>query len=228
MNLHHVRFFEIPSTHKWLMENVALLRASGHQDILVSTEKQTAGIGRQGNCWYQTEHALAFSFTIAPDAVPTLTPLEIGVLLAQYFKEKFRIQLKLKWPNDLLDESLGKCGGIISQYVDDRCVVVGVGLNLYRGALDARIALDYPMGYVSAHAISVDVEDLTQYLLTHRLVEVAPQWMTYSAHQGLQVRIADGEMTWSGKFTGLGQNGEAVLDNDGKIQLISAGQLRIS
>ena len=51
------------------------------QNILISTNRQVAGVGRKSNPWFQLEHSLAFSFTLSPNPTPTLTTVEVSLLV---------------------------------------------------------------------------------------------------------------------------------------------------
>lgn len=76
--MYHTHFNTIHSTQIYLRDNLVELK--GHSDeILVSTNEQTLGIGRRGSHWDSYENSLAMSFTMKPNLVPTLTPIEIGI-----------------------------------------------------------------------------------------------------------------------------------------------------
>ncbi len=102
--------------------------------VIVSGE-QTAGRGRSGRTWTPLPGALAVSAIVPWPEGPgrVRLPVETGILLARGLSAAFGIDVKLKWPNDLL-VSRRKLGGILvearSNDEGEGWAVVGVGLNV--------------------------------------------------------------------------------------------------
>lgn len=130
-----VRFDEVTgSTNATAVE---LAEAGAPEWSLVAAGHQTAGRGRLGRTWTDTPGAaLMFSFVLRPvldleDA--GLIPLLAGAAMAAAIRDVAGIQVRCKWPNDLLLGG-GKVGGILAESsVSDgrvRYVVLGIGLNL--------------------------------------------------------------------------------------------------
>ncbi len=105
---------------------------------LVGAGHQTAGRGRQGRTWVDRPGgALMFSFVLRPAALDPqrsgLIPLLAGVAMTDAIEQVAGVEVRCKWPNDLL---LGdaKVGGILveSSVADGalRYAVVGLGVNL--------------------------------------------------------------------------------------------------
>jgi len=82
--MYHQHFNTLDSTQVFKNNNLEKLK-SEQNDILISTTHQTQGIGRSGNTWDNYENSLAMSFTLAPNPIATLTPLEIGVITVRFF-----------------------------------------------------------------------------------------------------------------------------------------------
>jgi BirA family biotin operon repressor/biotin-[acetyl-CoA-carboxylase] ligase len=104
---------------------------------LVGAGHQTAGRGRAGRTWVDRPgRAVMFSVVLRPAIEPErlgVVSLAAGVAMANAITEVVALDVRCKWPNDLLVAG-AKVGGILAQsYVDDgavRHVVVGVGVNL--------------------------------------------------------------------------------------------------
>ncbi|MFZ4712703.1 MAG: biotin--[acetyl-CoA-carboxylase] ligase [Bacteriovoracaceae bacterium] len=201
------------------------------KDLLVSTDLQLAGKGRSGNFWHSYEGALAFSFTLTPSEVLTLTSLEVGILISRFFEEKYKKVIQLKWPNDLqFDE--GKCGGIIIQNVSEK-LIVGVGINLYQGEENKRQD-EYTHSFLFGHNIFAEdfkrilPEKIYQYIIDNRLRadEIINEWNKLCVHQNQLVSFENGKHLAHGFFVGLGQSGEALIEEDGIIRSIFSGGLR--
>ena len=96
--IHHIHFKTLASTQDYLIHHPEL-----HDKVtLVSTSQQTQGVGQYGREWDFQSGNLACSGIIATNQVPTLTSLEMSLIISEYFKDKYQIEIKTKWPNDLL------------------------------------------------------------------------------------------------------------------------------
>lgn len=96
--------------------------------VLVVAARQEAGRGRSGSQWLNADRGMAASLAIHPDWPPTawqLIPLVAGLAAAEAVGGSCR----LKWPNDLLVNSV-KVGGVLTEASGD-VVVIGCGINLY-------------------------------------------------------------------------------------------------
>ncbi|HVF20657.1 MAG TPA: biotin--[acetyl-CoA-carboxylase] ligase [Mycobacteriales bacterium] len=107
-------------------------RAGQPEGLVVVAEQQTGGRGRLGREWVSPPRAgLTFSVLLRPaapaDRWPTL-PLLAGVALARALGERTGLDVRLKWPNDLLVADR-KLGGILAE-VAGGAVVVGIGVNV--------------------------------------------------------------------------------------------------
>lgn len=121
---------EAPSTNAVAVEAA---KAGAPAGVLVVAERQTAGRGRLGRTWTAPARAaLTFSVLLRP-TTPAATwgvlPLLAGVAVVEALRAVCRVDVRLKWPNDVLAPNGGKLAGILAERVDD-AVVVGVGLNV--------------------------------------------------------------------------------------------------
>lgn len=118
----------------------AAARAAAAEGLVVVAEQQTAGRGRLGRTWTSPPRAgLTFSVLLRPQVPPPrrgLVPLLTGLAVAEAVTSVGRLDVRLKWPNDLLDAAHGrKLAGILAEAVTSPdagadAVVVGVGLNV--------------------------------------------------------------------------------------------------
>ena len=234
--MYHTHFNTIHSTQIYLRDNLVELK-SHSDEILITTSEQTLGIGRKGSQWDSYANSLAMSFTMRPNPVPTLTPIEIGILAIEFLKSEYDISIKLKWPNDLLTTDGKKCGGIIAQYIDTETVIAGLGLNL--GSLpkaDVPAHYKHGLGTVS-DSIKLTPEDqknipakLYQFILKNRMNDTADlQTRFYNAciHIDKNVNVDDDGAEYTGKFLGIGKNGEALVEIDNEARSFLASSLKI-
>ena len=136
-----------PSTNdvaKTIVEKMLAESEDIRPTIIVAGE-QTAGHGRMGRSWTSLPGALAVSVIVpwpeGPERVRL--PVRAGIALARGLSRAFALDVRLKWPNDLL-VNRRKLGGILVEArandEGEGWAVVGVGLNVRgtRKDLDAR------------------------------------------------------------------------------------------
>lgn len=223
--MEHIHLPETASTQDILKEKVR----NSNDSLLISTDNQINGRGRQGSTWEHFDCALAFSFNITPNEVLTLTSLEIGVLLAEFFEGK----AKLKWPNDLLNDRKEKVGGILCQLMDKQ-ILVGIGLNL-KGETE-RERFPYPVGSILSNddvlAYNFKKElplKIVNYILANRLTpfQVKEKFNQSCIHINSDVTITNTNEVDNGVFIGIGENGEAILQKEGQLKKVLTGSLRV-
>lgn len=114
-------------------------RAGAESGTVLVAEEQTAGRGRLDRRW-QSEPgaALLFSVLLRPANVPPASrgwlPLLTGVAVAASLAVTTGVDVRLKWPNDVLAgpaarASGGKLAGILAEQAGD-AIVIGIGLNV--------------------------------------------------------------------------------------------------
>ena len=142
----------------------------------------------------------------------------------------------IKWPNDLLDIELKKCGGIICQYIDSETVIVGLGLNL--GEVIHPNSNKYRHGFstlIQTLKLSPDdqknlAKEFYLFALTNRLndpIELKDLFNNYCAHLNKSVIITENNNEIEGQFLGISDNGEAIVKFEDKIQTFLSSSLTI-
>lgn len=128
-----ITLIEIDSTNEILKKS----RNHHIHGTLAVAESQTQGRGRRGRQWSSPfGTGLYFSLFLKPVlpvyVIPRLTILA-GVAVAESL-EKFAIETKLKWPNDIMIGNK-KIGGILSEMAlegnEIDYVILGIGLNVH-------------------------------------------------------------------------------------------------
>lgn len=186
-------------------------------------EHQTAGRGRRGKQWLSLPgDALLFSTALPPPPSVAGLSVAIGAML---WKTLGGGRLRLKWPNDLLDLSGNKVGGVLSELTGDK-LIVGVGLNLrMTSVLAARIAeLDggaHPAAGLNAAFSPPPSRHECAVRAAQALIETVSKFAAggFAAFQSLaeqaHVCPVGGEMQGGGRFAGF--------DSDGALLLIDGG-----
>jgi BirA family biotin operon repressor/biotin-[acetyl-CoA-carboxylase] ligase len=240
ITIHHIHLPICESTQIFLKENLSKLTSQLNTQvpILVSCDKQTKGIGRNGNQWMHFESSLAFSFTFPPHNEITLSSLLISLFVLDYFEENFKIKLQVKWPNDIFDNSNKKCGGIIThllhQNSEFETLIVGIGLNLWHqnesewGSIFNTSFTELknkinPLDLVNYCYDKIDKYQDSKILRT--------KWIERCFHLHQPVKIVENSQTiGKGYFIGIGEKGEALIEtlnqnHDNKIEHFYSGSL---
>ncbi len=127
----------IDSTNSEAKRAVERLGASSDRAVFISSE-QTAGRGRRGRTWLNTDGAVMMSIVIR--AAMPIEELPLMNLAAALSVKRALSKLagndifKVKWPNDVVSSrSLSKVCGILSEAVslgEDVFAIIGVGVNV--------------------------------------------------------------------------------------------------
>ncbi len=190
--------------------------------MIISTDRQTKGRGRQKNQWTHLQDSLAFSLNRCPNPILTLTPLEMGVLISQFFSDFYQKEILLKWPNDLMNNKHEKVGGILCETHGSE-VIIGVGVNLKPQAIEN--FSHFQAGFLFSTEEQIDSKKLTfelaQYLIQESELRPIPKWTQKCSHLKQQVQI--GEI--KGVFQGLGPMGQAILATEKEEVEVYSGSL---
>ncbi len=105
------------------------------EGAMVIAEEQTSGRGRQGRRWISSKGGIWFSVVLRPKISPReaykLTFLT-AVSVVKTIREMFRLDARIKWPNDILINYKKVCGILTEMNTSNNLidfVVVGVGIN---------------------------------------------------------------------------------------------------
>ncbi len=127
-------FQEIDSTNTKAKE---LAEKGAIEGTMVIAESQTRGRGRMGRQWYSSPGAgiytsLILRPTIPPLAAPKIT-LMTAVAIAEALLSQLDLDIRIKWPNDILIQGK-KLVGILTEISSEmnvvHYIVVGLGLNV--------------------------------------------------------------------------------------------------
>jgi BirA family biotin operon repressor/biotin-[acetyl-CoA-carboxylase] ligase len=212
---------------------------------LLAAEMQTAGRGRAGRSWHSTPGA-ALTFSLAWKFCGSLQslvglPLAVGVVIAEILA-KFGIDVRLKWPNDVLKDG-NKLAGILIETASVRnaseseiWAVIGIGLNM---SITDSLATAIGRPVADLSVLSVDrnvllaalIDDLADALAEFDRVgfgEFADRWNRLHAYTGQRVAIIDhGRSTHEGKAIGVDGSGRLLLETASGEVAITAGDVSL-
>ncbi|MEO6324436.1 MAG: biotin--[acetyl-CoA-carboxylase] ligase [Thermoanaerobaculia bacterium] len=188
------------------------------------TGNQTSGRGRAGRTWVASPgDPLALSLVVPwPEGPERIrVPLEFGIALASGLSHTFGLEVRLKWPNDLLVGRL-KLGGILveAKAGDDGEGYAAIGIGLNRAA--TREQLD-GAGLVEATSLAIegvsaerligdspilDVLAILDAALAARGGDLCIGFASVSAHrEGESLTVREGLRMVTGEYLGVTADG---------------------
>lgn len=223
--MRHEHFKEIQSTQDYLIES------NPSESTLVSCDQQINGHGQYGRTWDSDQESLCFSFTLVANEVMTLTSLEMGYLLVNYFKENYETSLMLKWPNDVLSNDGKKVAGILINNQNSNELIIGVGLNYFSN--NAQRNYKTPKGHIFTKTFPLFHKEeslkIYNYIKNNRLYpnDIIQNWNEKCIHLNKEVTLIETEKSTKGIFRGIGKNGEALIETSSKVLSFYSGSLII-
>lgn len=238
--INHKHFKTIPSTQSYLKDNYTeLIQETNNEHILISTSLQSEGLGRYGNQWDHYNNSLAFSFSlkIKKNDDSNIIPLALSVYLIEWLKLKTKINLKVKWPNDILTDSLEKCGGILCNFLRPTTIIVGIGINYGKTSFNQRSSYKTKPGIILTDSIINETEkknlpfSFYEYFLQEKCETKGKiqQWEKLCAHLNRNVKLTTGpQNSFEGIFKGLTSKGEAIIEDKNQLtKTFISGSLNI-
>lgn len=238
-----IRYFDsIGSTN-----NEALAWAtSGAKDLsLVIADEQTEGRGRLDRKWFTPKGtALALSLILRPTVSEKPFLTRVVGLAALAVADALRTRglvSQIKWPNDVLLDGR-KAAGILVESVwsgeDVDCLVIGIGMNVLKGAVPSAELLFFPATSLE-HFLGPEVErervlrDILAGVIALRphigSDSFLSSWEKALAFRGEQVQVEQGNSSViTGKLIGLEPDGGLRLgDDSGKSIPVRFGDVHL-
>jgi len=217
-----------------------IAQQSAPEWTVVVADVQTKGRGRRGNKWESPKGGLWFSILLRPN-LPSRRLLLLQFLAATATRKAIgnetSLDVKLKWPNDLVLGS-AKLGGILieSKTQGERVsfAVLGIGLNVNQGKAQL------PPGAISMRLVSGKQHNLRVLLraildqirsslddLNHPS-KIMDEWWRNCIHRPLRVQVTFPKGTITGISRTIDEGGSLLIETDDhKIRKVNEGSLRI-
>ena len=124
---------KLPSTHLYVKENLDKLK----NGTVIIAKVQTDGIGTHGRRWYTGNSNIAISILYKPECdITKLDGITINIAksIQEAISKLYNIELKIKYPNDLLLNNKKICGilteiNTISKKVNYLIISIGFNVN---------------------------------------------------------------------------------------------------
>ncbi|MFC6080805.1 biotin--[acetyl-CoA-carboxylase] ligase [Sphaerisporangium aureirubrum] len=218
-----------------------LARDGAREGAVLIAELQLAGRGRLGRAWTAPPRAgLTFSMLLRPAVPPARqgwVTLLVALAAASAVRRLAGVEVRLKWPNDLLVGEL-KLAGVLAERAEG-AVVVGMGLNVSVRAEE--LPVPTATSLVLSEAECADRDPLLRAVLreveSHYRDWVAADgdadacglrsaYLGMSATVGRDVRVElPGERVLRGVATGVDAAGHLVVRTGDGEQTLSVGDV---
>lgn len=213
---------------------------------LVVAEHQTAGKGRRGRVWESPKgSSVSMSLILRPDVRASRAPmitLIMALAVAEFLQKITELDVKIKWPNDVLINKKKVCGILTEMKAENgKCqhVVVGVGINVNVTEFPEEIAstatsLLIEKGNRFGRAdIIVAVMDYFEYyyemfLQSGDLSDIVSIYDSFLINKDAQVRVLDPKGEFNGVAEGINDFGELIVQKeDGKYTRVDSGEVSV-
>lgn len=237
-----VNYYDAADTTINLLRNAAEDGAAAYSVIIAET--QAAGQGRLDRGWYSPPGCgLYLSLLLKPPISPQLAP-QLTLLTAVAIQQalyQFGCDCRIKWPNDILTPSCRKLCGIKCEMRADmdsiKWLIVSFGINInnsefpdYLADITSSLYLETGKTFLRPQVAAACLTSFNNYYrryLEQGFAPIRDQWLSNAISINKTVTVNNGSQRISGIARGVDSNGYLLLDVDGQIQIIAAGDMLI-
>jgi BirA family transcriptional regulator, biotin operon repressor / biotin---[acetyl-CoA-carboxylase] ligase len=233
-------FKEVDSTNdvaKYLAENGA------EEGTVVVAEIQNRGKGRRGKTWISPPGGVWMSIILRPDIPTSRAPqltLVTGVAVAETLKKELKLDVGIKWPNDILIGNKKVCGILteVNASINKvNYVIVGIGIDmnvdvpllppdLQKGATSLKNELDTEInGAILVQKFLLNLEKQYRQFTDGKFPDILNEWRFLSKTIGSKVEVRTRGKTIHGDAVGINKDGILILElDDGSLRKIISGE----
>jgi BirA family transcriptional regulator, biotin operon repressor / biotin---[acetyl-CoA-carboxylase] ligase len=237
----------LPETDSTNLRAKELAAGGAPEGSIVIAEKQTAGRGRKGRSWHSPEGGgIYLSLILRPAMTPSEAPkitLMTGVAAAEALLTLTHLDVRIKWPNDLLVGGK-KIAGILTEISTDMdgidYVVVGIGINvnipleslapeLRESATSVLIAGGQPLPRVKViRAFLKSFEDYYGLMQGRGFEPIRTRWKELSNILGRHITVEMIAKSLAGEVVDIDMDGVLIVkDHQGRLHRIVSGDVTL-
>lgn len=212
---------------------------------LVVADCQNMGKGRRGRSFSSPSgQSIYMTFLLRPDIPPTKASM-ITILSAMAvrnaLKEVCGIDALIKWPNDIVADGKKICGILTemsAELTKVNYVVVGIGINVN----NEKMPEDIESVAVSARMLTGKTQRRSliigsvckwfgiyydNFIDSLSLSHIKEEYNKYLIHMDREVEIVKGNEKYRAKSLGLADDGELLIERDGKTETVMSGEVSV-
>jgi BirA family biotin operon repressor/biotin-[acetyl-CoA-carboxylase] ligase len=229
-------FDELPSTSDLCLAKAEEGEADGFAALAFH---QTNPRGSRGRLWSDPGDSLALSALLRPDETERKQPGAWAFIAALAFHDGLASgrdsssRLRIKWPNDIVLDGR-KMGGILVEAGGGSApwLVIGFGANLVaspvipgrRLACLAEWTASCQPRAVAGRILSA-LTHWRQVFRTEGFAAIRLAWLERSLPLGAPLVVNGGGHYSEGRFAGIGEDGELLLDCNGRVERVITGEV---
>jgi BirA family biotin operon repressor/biotin-[acetyl-CoA-carboxylase] ligase len=195
-----------------------LAEAGERGPVWITADRQTAGRGRRGRAWEQGEGNLAATLLIHPTGD-----------FAQLFAPSAPITVK--WPNDVLANGK-KLAGILLES-GPGWLAIGIGVNLvshpdgteFPATSLAQLGIAPPSSQDALALLAARFAHWYDAWMSEGFEILRSAWLARAGGLGAPIRARLPHETRHGVFEGIDATGALLLNEQGKVRAITAGEV---
>lgn len=237
-------YLEVDSTNLMARRMIQEKGAILEEGVVIVARKQYAGRGRLGRQWFSPAGGIWLTVILLPllpiPDLPIIT-LMTGIIVTEAIRRLYRINVKIKWPNDILFQKQ-KVSGILTEsgkiFKGRNWVVVGIGINLNTEKMDFPKDLQKKIislkGILGEELSEIDFiqmlclqfEKYYEKVKKKEFSYILNRWKELNATIGEKMIIDTGEKLISGKAVNINSKGALILnDHDNNLIEIISGTI---
>ncbi|MFD1395005.1 biotin--[acetyl-CoA-carboxylase] ligase [Kroppenstedtia eburnea] len=223
--------------HEWAREGA-------EEGSLVITEEQVQGRGRMGRNWVSPPRSGIWMSLILRPPIPLIQAPQLTLLtsvaLTRALRKATDLEIRIKWPNDLLIRGRKICGILTETRGEQdqvQYVVVGMGINVnvtessWPGELKKKatsLAIEGNTTYHRAKLIAgilKELEGLYDAYLVHGFDPIRILWEEYAGMLGRQIRTLTPEGPVEGTAVGLDPSGALLIRRGDRVSPVFSAEI---
>jgi BirA family biotin operon repressor/biotin-[acetyl-CoA-carboxylase] ligase len=223
---------ELDSTNS---EARRLAQAGEPGPLWITAERQTAGRGRRGRVWDSAPGNLAATLLLRPEApiaivgqLSFVAALAVAEMAAHFAPQA---AITVKWPNDVLAEGR-KLAGILLE-AGPGWLAIGIGVNLasfpqgteFPATSLAQLGLAPPTRDDALSVLAARFAHWYALWMSEGFETVRAAWLARAGGLGLPIRARLPHETREGVFEGIDSAGALLLNEQGLVSAIAAGEV---
>ena len=210
------------------------------EGLVVIAEEMYSGRGRLGRRWYAPKGGLWVSILLRPKRIESLQLMSLaaGVAVVKAMEKLLNINLRLKWPNDVIHMNRKLAGILVEAGVEVdtvHYVIVGIGVNVNNELppelKDYAVNLKDILGFEAPRvpilrSLLRELDDIYYLLTMGNTYAILKEWIRYSDTIGRRVKVQFMDFTVEGKAIDIARDGSLIIiDDAGKRYVIRAGDV---
>lgn len=218
------------------------------EGTVIIAETQTHGKGRLGRRWVSPRGGIWLSVILRPEIIPMEVPkitMICSLAVAKAIAELTRLEVKVKWPNDVLIRLITRIGfkkvcGVLTEMVSGvsqvNYVITGLGINVNNRIPSTLRAMATSLKNVIGHdlpkhkLLTKVLEKFDKYYLDFRKQGMTPilkEYRSMSAVLGKEVKIECPDGIIEGKALGIDEYGALIVKTEDGKKRVVVGDLTI-